>query len=135
MPAQIKYAVATGHSINATSSVSAALASDGGVNSLAPSSKMMIATVECALTAGTHLTEGGDVFLYLSSDSAGNNPITPRVTTKQGKVTGGAGSQVSGFAAKLDVHTIINDSVYVVCKLTNNHTATAAWTLYYRQGG
>ena len=88
MPAQIKYAVATGHSINATSSVSAALASDGGVNSLAPSSKMMIATIECALTAGTHLTEGGDVFLYLSSDSAGNNPITPRVTTKQGKVTG-----------------------------------------------
>lgn len=135
MPAQIKYVVATGHSLSGTTSVSAALHSDGGVNSLAPNSKMMIGTIKCALTAGSHLSEGEDVFLYLSSDSAGHNPITPRVLTELCKVTGGNGSQVSGFAANFDVHTIINDSVYVVCKLKNNDTAIGAWTLYYRQGG
>ena len=135
MPIPIKYAVASGHSLTASSTVSAALVTDGGVESLTPSGKLRIGTIKCALTAGTHLSEGGDVVLYLSSDSAGNNPITPRMSTKYAKVTGNAGSMVSGFAADLDVHTIVTGSVYVVCKLPSSDSATGAWTLFFVQGG
>ena len=135
MPIPIKYAVASGHSLTAASTVSDALVTDSGVDPLTPIGKIRIGTIKCAMTAGTHLTEGGDVVLYLSSDSAGNNPITPRMSTKLAKVTGSGGSMVCGFAADLDVHTIVTGSVYVVCKLPSSDTATGAWTMYFVQGG
>lgn len=135
MPSPIKYATVAGHSLATASSVSAALVSDGGKNSMTPLGKMMIGTIKCAVTAGTHLTEGGDLSLYLCSDAAGNNPITPRVSTKWAMVTGGAGSMVSGFAADLDCHVIVDGPLFVSCKLPGSDSATGTWTLYFRQGG
>ena len=137
MPRPIKYATASGHSINANASASAALLSDGGVNSLTPSGKIRAASLSCTVTAGASIVSTGAVQgVWLSSDSAGKHPITPVTATKWGLVapTGGT-AMVGGFAIRLEMDLHISGSIYACCKLPSSDLATVVWKLTFVQGG
>lgn len=137
MPRPIKYATAAAHDITATPSASAALASDGSSNSATPSGKIRAAVLSCTATAGASIASLGTVSgVWLSSDAAGKNPITPVIPTKWGFVTPGSGtSMVGGFAVRLEMDLHISGSIYACCKLPSSDLATVVWKLTFVQGG
>lgn len=137
MPRPIKYATAAAHNITAAASASAALASDGSSNSATPSGKIRAAVLSCTATAGASIASLGTVSgVWLSSDSAGKNPITPVTATQWGLVTPAGGTEmVGGFAVRLEMDLHISGSVYACCKLPSSDLATVVWKLSFVQGG
>ena len=137
MPRPIKYATAAAHDITATPSASAALVSDDGSHSATPMGKIRAAVLSCTATAGASIASLGAVSgVWLSSDSAGKNPITPVTATKWGFVTPGSGTaMVGGFAVRLEMDLHISGSIYACCKLPTSDLATVVWKLTFVQGG
>jgi len=139
MPRNIKYATVSGHSIAAsTPSPSGALVTDGTANSATPSGRVRLVSLQCKLTSGTSLTVGANVpYVYLSSDSAGLNPITPIPKSSLTLNTLGLidGTATGGFAIRIEQDAVITGSVYANAALAAGDSATGEWILTFVQGG
>tara|TARA_R110002110_G_scaffold119863_1_gene294603 strand:+ start:118 stop:522 length:405 start_codon:yes stop_codon:yes gene_type:complete len=134
MPAQIKYATVSGHSVGAVGTVSGALISDDAADSLTPSGKVKLCSIRGEFTGGT-LGAGQDVTIQLTADSAGLQPLSDRLEVKCLLTSGSDPNKISGVAARIEMHSIVTGSVYVCSKLSSGKSATVSWTLYFRQGG
>ena len=131
MIGNIYRAVATGHSLTATPSLSGKLSEGpGDVTTRTPQMKAHLALLQCKLlvTSGSPAT----VSVWLCSDAAGDQPFTEAQTVNI--ATGITTAAKRGFGLAIDVPFQIEGGIYVACSL-NTGEATAEWNLHFRQGG
>ena len=119
-------AVSYSEEVGASLSTTYALATlDGAHTGIVPGRKIEIGLVTCWLTS---ISSATTVTWYVSNDAAGDQPLTPKVTTT---ISTGQTSGKGGIAATMDESITTDSTALYVWAKTDAGTATATCRAYW----